>query len=294
MIGSDPDKFELYGSADEKYYVKGGTQQLTNKLHELLNMSDMCTIHLNEPITKISKINDKYALNSLYEFSHIVMTIPFQMYDLIDYSKAEFSPMKQHIIKNYKLGSNTKINIQYNGSLDFNGVSFVSTLFSTENQLISQSLDCESTEKMNQCQNTWNGTIDNYNHDSTVLVNYTGGEYATTISNEFITKNSNKLVKPLDDLDVLFANASTSDNIKPEILNVVGINWSLYPWTKGAYSVYKVGQYSGGLFSFAGLEGQTEYRCYFAGKATDLKSQGYMNAAVSSANRVIKDILISI
>jgi monoamine oxidase len=273
LIGSDPDKFELFGSADEKYYIKGGTQRLTDKLYELLKLSNMCTIYLDTPITKITKNNEGYMLNSRYKFSHIVMTIPFQMYDIIDYTEARFSELKQYIIKNYKLGNSSKINIQLDDSLklDFNGTSFV------------------SVAKMNQCQNTWNGTIDNYDHDSLILVNYTGGEHATHISNEFLTTDPTKLVRPLNELNVIFENTH-----KPNILNTVGINWSFYPWTKGAYSVYKVGQYAGGPVPFAGLEGQTEYQCYFAGEATDIESQGYMNAAVVSANRVVNEILTSV
>ena len=282
LIGSSTDinKFHLYGAADEMYHIKGGSRKLTDKLYQLLVSSGLCTINLNSPITKITRDNNNYILHveqTCYYFPQIVMTIPFQMYDSIDYSEADFSPLKKYIIDNYKLGANSKLNIQYNHNfLDFSGISYITT-------------DCANQY---QLQNTWDSTIDSYKYDSMVFVNFTAGECAKRISDEFIVSDLNKLTMPLENLNILFEK-------KHEISNIVSVNWSKYPWTKGSYSVYKVGQYAGGKVAFAGQEAlaepqnNTNQNCHFAGEASSMQYQGYMNGAVFSGNRVVREILMT-
>lgn len=59
-----------------------------------------------------------------------------------------------------------------------------------------------------------------------------------------------------------------------------------YPWTRGSCSYWKVGQYT----TFAGIEGCRQGNCHFAGEHTLLDSQGYLDGAVSSGERVANEI----
>ena len=63
--------------------------------------------------------------------------------------------------------------------------------------------------------------------------------------------------------------------------------WTGYPWTKGSYSYWKVGQYT----RFAGAEREASGNCHFAGEHTSIDFQGYLNGAVESGERAAGEIL---
>jgi monoamine oxidase len=63
--------------------------------------------------------------------------------------------------------------------------------------------------------------------------------------------------------------------------------WTAYPWTKGSYSYWQVGQYS----SFAGAEREQSFDCHFAGEHTSIDFQGYLNGAVETGERAATEIL---
>ncbi len=62
--------------------------------------------------------------------------------------------------------------------------------------------------------------------------------------------------------------------------------WAAEPWHRGAYSYWGIGHYTG----FAGAEGLQEGRIHFAGEATSLEFQGYINGAVETGERVAREI----
>ena len=63
--------------------------------------------------------------------------------------------------------------------------------------------------------------------------------------------------------------------------------WTAYPWTKGSYSYWKVGQYT----KFSGMEKERQGNCNFAGEHTSQDFQGYLNGAVETGERVVDEIL---
>jgi len=67
-------------------------------------------------------------------------------------------------------------------------------------------------------------------------------------------------------------------------------DWTSYPLTCGSYSFWKVGQYT----KFAGVEGEMEGNCHFCGEHTSLDSQGYLNGAVESGERVAAEIVAAL
>jgi len=63
--------------------------------------------------------------------------------------------------------------------------------------------------------------------------------------------------------------------------------WTGYPWTKGSYSYWKVGQYT----KFSGAEREQSGACHFAGEHTSIDFQGYLNGAVESGERAAAEVL---
>jgi monoamine oxidase len=63
--------------------------------------------------------------------------------------------------------------------------------------------------------------------------------------------------------------------------------WPSNPWTHGAYSYWRVGQYT----RFAGSEYERSGNCHFCGEHTSIDSQGYLNGAVETGQRAAADVL---
>src|SRR5438034_165839 len=64
-------------------------------------------------------------------------------------------------------------------------------------------------------------------------------------------------------------------------------HWSADPWHQGAYSYWRLGQYTG----FSGYEGVQAGNVHFAGEHTDPEEQGFLNGAVSSGERAACEIM---
>ena len=62
--------------------------------------------------------------------------------------------------------------------------------------------------------------------------------------------------------------------------------WRGDAFTRGSYSYWQVGQYT----RFAGIEGVQEGNAHFCGEHTSIDSQGYLNGAVETGERVAKEI----
>jgi len=274
------DKLRWFGSSDEKYVIKGGTQRLTDRLTEHLFASGLCDIKLSSPVSKIKWIPNGYQItanNVEYRYSHIVMTIPFPMYDRIDYTEACFSPLKLYIIKNYKMGRHTKCNIQFHDkvwhTMGDNGLIYVNHV------------DLPF-------QNTWDATVNEVDN-CRILMNFSAGQYAASLT---------ELPSFYDQLETIYPGS------KDGIQNGHIMNWTQHEWTRGSYSIYTVGQYAGGdgiliadgtslgvsprgVVPFAGHEGLSEQNCHFAGEAVSVIWQGFLQGAVYSGNSVANVIL---
>jgi monoamine oxidase len=62
--------------------------------------------------------------------------------------------------------------------------------------------------------------------------------------------------------------------------------WSLDPWHRGAYSYYKVGQFT----DFGDYEGRREGNHFFCGEHTSFEFQGYMEGAIRSGEAAAAEI----
>jgi monoamine oxidase len=63
--------------------------------------------------------------------------------------------------------------------------------------------------------------------------------------------------------------------------------WTGYPWTRGSYSYWKVGQYT----RFGGIEGVPEGACHFCGEHTSVDFQGYLNGGVETGYRAAAEVI---
>jgi len=69
--------------------------------------------------------------------------------------------------------------------------------------------------------------------------------------------------------------------------NAVIDYWQGYPWSKGSYSYWKVGQYT----AFVGMERVEQNGCHFAGEHTSIDFQGYLQGGVETGARAAAEIV---
>jgi monoamine oxidase len=255
-------QLRLFGPSNEKYHVRGGNDQITDRMAARLAGQIMLG---HELIAIRRNANGSYTLSfrnrSDAVADKVVLALPFSILrSSVDWSKAGFKPLKQTAIRDLAMGTNSKLQLQFNRrvwrELGCNGDTYADTGY-------------QASWEVTRAQTGRSG----------ILVDYTGGNIgasfgvgtATTRARQFLGQ-----IEPvLPGISAAWNGAATLDY------------WQGYRWTKGSYAYWKVGQYT----RFAGVEGEREGNCHFAGEHTSIDFQGYLNGAVETGERAANEIL---
>jgi monoamine oxidase len=255
----------IFGPSNEKFHVRGGNDQVPSLLTQALASQ----VNLGSELMAIKRNADgSYALtfkqgsrSKAVTADQVVLALPFSiMRASVDWSQAGFNTYKQRAIRELGMGTNSKLHVQFTDrhwyGLNCNGETYADTGY----------------------QNTWEVTRAQSGR-SGILVDYTGGTIGASFGSgtpvsraqQFLTQ-----IEPvLPGISAKFNGRATIDF------------WTAYPWTKGSYSYWKVGQYQ----AFAGAEGERSGNCHFAGEHTSIDFQGYLNGGVESGERAASEIL---
>jgi monoamine oxidase len=258
-------QFRVFGPSNEKYHVKGGNDQIPEELKRRLSGQ----INLDHVLTAIRQNSGgSYTLTfangattRTTTVDHVVLAIPFSMLRSVNYAKAGFEPLKVTAIRELPMGTNSKLHMQFTDRFWYrahnNGNTYADTGY----------------------QNTWEVTRAQPG-DKGILVNYTGGKVGASFGSGTPQERAQQFfgqISPLfpDIASHWYANSATVDF------------WAAYPWTKGSYSYWKVGQYT----KFSGMEKERQGNCHFCGEHTSQDFQGYLNGAVETGERAAGEIL---
>ncbi|HEU5212274.1 MAG TPA: FAD-dependent oxidoreductase [Gaiellaceae bacterium] len=260
-----PGQMRIFGKSNEKYHVRGGNDQIAQRLADAVGRD---RISLATELVAIAKNGTGFDLwfskgGSTYKrtYDRVVLALPFSILrSSVDYSKAGFEQRKVRAIQQLGMGTNSKLHVQFTerwwDTLDCNGETYSDRGY----------------------QNTWEvsraqaGT-------SGILVNYTGGKIGATFGSGTPSSRAQQF---LAQIEPVLPGLSARWNGKAAI-----DFWPGYRWTKGSYSYWKVGQYT----AFAGMERARQGNCHFAGEHTSIDFQGYLNGAVESGQRAAGEIL---
>ncbi|MGH3064632.1 MAG: flavin monoamine oxidase family protein, partial [Gaiellaceae bacterium] len=248
-------QLRIFGPSNEKYHVVGGNDQIPSVLAERLAGQ----ITLESVLKAIAlRADGSYSLTfqqgPAVTADRVILALPFSILrSSVDISKAGFSPRKRTAIRDLGMGTNSKLHLQFKSrhwnSLDSNGETFADSY-----------------------QNTWEVTRAQRG-SAGILVNYTGGKIGASFGSGTATEHAEEFLRQLEPVLPGIAEhwnrRATLDS------------WPDYPWTKGSYSYWKVGQYT----AFAGVEREREGNCHFAGEHTSVDFQGYLNGAVETGER---------
>jgi monoamine oxidase len=260
-------QFRIFGASNEKYRVRGGNDQVPLALESLL-VKDVNKNHVLTAIRQNSGGSFTLtfaggATTRTTTVDHVVLAIPFSMLRSVNYSKAGFEPLKVTAIKELPMGTNSKLHVQFKDRFWYGAKNNGNTYADTGYQ---------STWEVTRAQAGGKG----------ILVDYTGGKIGASFGSGTPEERAQQFIAQLSPLfpgiDITAhrgGNAPTVDF------------WADYPWTKGSYSYWKVGQYT----KFSGMEKERQGNCHFAGEHTSQDFQGYLNGAVETGARAAGEIL---
>ena len=262
-------QFRVFGPSNEKYHVKGGNDQvpleLGRRLAGQMRMDHVLTAIKQNTGGSFTLTFQNGATARTATVDHVVLAIPFSMLRGVNYSKAGFEPLKVTAIKELPMGTNSKLHVQFLDRFwydaDNNGNTYADTGY----------------------QNTWEVTRAQ-NGVKGILVDYTGG----TVGDSFGSGTPQaRAAQFLAQLAPQFPELSLTDHWDGLASSVTVDYWAGYPWTKGSYSYWKVGQYT----KFSGIEKERQGNCHFAGEHTSQDFQGYLNGGVETGERAAAEIL---
>ena len=262
-----PGNFRVFGKSNEKYHVRGGNDQVPIRLGELLadqlNMgSELIAIKQNSGGSfTLTFHQGSGTLTTTVD--HVVLAIPFSILRNVNYAKAGFGPVKVTAIEELGMGTNSKLHVQFDDRFWYgvgnNGNTYADTGY----------------------QNTWEVTRSQPGNKG-ILVDYTGGKIGASFGSGTPSSRAQQFftqIQPLFPPTLKVADHWTGQATIDF--------WTAYPWTKGSYSYWKVGQYT----TFSGIEHRREGNCHFCGEHCSQDFQGYLNGAVQTGQDAAAEVL---
>jgi monoamine oxidase len=255
-------QLRIFGPSNEKYHVKGGNDHITAAMASLMDGQ----VAQGMELTAIAQNRDgTYSLSLRGQpattVDRVVLALPFSMLKAVNYSRANFGPLKDTAINNLPMGTNSKLHVQFNArhwnSLGNNGNTIADTGY----------------------QNTWEVTRAQ-SGDPGILVDYTGGTVGASFGSGTLDA---RVVQFLAQIEPVLPGLRDTPRSGKATIDF----WPAYPWTKGSYSFWKVGQYT----AFSGVEKERRGKVHFAGEHTSQDFQGYLNGGVETGERVASEIL---
>jgi monoamine oxidase len=202
---------------------------------------------------------------------HVVLALPFTKLREVDLTRASLSPRKRRAIASLQLGSNAKVALQVAGD-PWGSAGFTGNMFAD-----------------NGAVGGW--SVTNYQPGpNSIFLDYPGGAVGSALAGRYglvadTGRAPDALVRDqLAALEPVLPGVTAAWEAGPRIAWYADGNIDEH--IGGAYSYYRVGQYTG----FSGIEGTREGNVHFAGEHTSLDFQGFMEGAVTSGERVAAEI----
>ncbi|MFN8076981.1 MAG: NAD(P)/FAD-dependent oxidoreductase [Kineosporiaceae bacterium] len=264
---SGPGQLRIFGPSNEKFHVRGGNDQIVSALAARLTGQ----IKLGTRLVALARgagttwqvTTSSGSRSTTATYDHVVLALPFSLLRDVDLSKAGFTGVKATAIAQSKMGANTKLQLQFRSrhwnALGGTGDTYADTGY-------------QSTWEVSRAQSGASG----------ILVDYTGGTPALGFKGATPAALAQRF---LGQIEPVLPGLSAQWNGRVSL-----DDWSAYPWTKGAYSYWGVGDYT----AFSGAEGEPVGTCFFAGEHTSQDFQGYLNGAVETGQRAAAQVLATL
>lgn len=257
-------QLRIFGPSNEKYHVRGGNDRIVSSLVETVNSQiatgqALVAVRRNPGGTYTLTFEGQRTTEVIAD--KVVFALPFSILNTaVDLKRAGFSDLKMIAIRELAMGTNSKLNVQFNRR--------------SWRELGNNGDTCSDTG----CQVTWEvsrgqpGT-------SGILVDYTGGDIGAGFGTGTPAQRAKQF---LSRIEPVLPGVSAAWNGRATI-----DYWPGNPYSRGSYSFWQVGQYT----RFAGIEGTQEGNAHFCGEHTSVDAQGYLEGAVETGERAAAEVL---
>ena len=258
LIGTDPTPtFEVYGDSDERYSVRGGNQQIPNRLAQLLEPS----LYLGHRLVALRQRGSGYRLaferrgagTVEVDADFVILTVPFTILRELEL-QVDLPPVKRRAIRELGYGTNSKLILGFQERV-WRKAGSSGELFTDL-----------------PWQSGWDSSRGRPGKAGTYTV-FLGGRAGVEVGEGLAQEQAEKV---LPDLERIFPGVRAAATGR-----VARWHWPSDPFVRGSYACWKVGQYT----SIAGAEFEPVGRLLFAGEHTSLEHQGYMNGAAETGRR---------
>ncbi len=250
----------MFGASDERFRIVGGNDLVPAALADavedrITTGSELVRIR-QTPAGAYELTFDQASRTRTITADHVVLALPFSILRRsVDTTRAGFNDLKQRAIRELGMGTNAKLHVQFTSRfwepLGSNGGTYADTGY----------------------QATWDVSR-GQSGNAGILVDYTAGT-------GFGGDPERRARRFLSQLEPVLPGATDAWNGRASV-----DYWPDYPWTRGSYSYWKVGQHT----AFAGAEAERSANCHFAGEHTSVDYQGYLNGAVETGERAASEI----
>ncbi|HVF97418.1 MAG TPA: FAD-dependent oxidoreductase [Flavisolibacter sp.] len=254
--------FQIFGSSDERYKIKGGNQRVTDAIYNQVK-SQVKTEH---QLVRIKELVKGYELmfntgagTIKINADVVVCTIPFSVLKSIEMQVA-LPQWKKNAIQNLGYGTNSKLFLGFNRPV---WRSYVHSGYIFSNDAI---------------QTGW----DNSQLQGSAAAGFTvyqGGKKGVQLGSGTPQSQAPKFVAQLDKMWPGCGGAYTGVAQR--------MHWPEHPYTKGSYACYKVGQYT----TIRGAETKPVGNLFFAGEHCSSNFQGFMNGAAETGRMAAADVI---
>ncbi|MEZ5116549.1 MAG: NAD(P)/FAD-dependent oxidoreductase [Candidatus Nanopelagicales bacterium] len=268
--------------SDERFTVDGGNDQIISRMVDGLPKG---TIRTGHELVALRRRADGTAGLTLKDGARtvevvadrVILALPFTLLRDVDLSASGFAPDKLRAIGELGLGANGKIQLQ-----------------TDRRPWLAQGYGGVSYSPVDQFQCLWDDSVGQPGTGSTVvtadspgiLCQFPGG--SATLGGwtgaPFGDASAREVRQVLRWVDPVFPGTEAAFNGRAH-----RSAWHLHPWSRGAYTCPRPGQYTG-LF---GIPERPEGPFHFAGEHTSSDYYGFLNGAVESGERAAKEVALA-
>jgi monoamine oxidase len=272
--------FQIFGSSDERYHIRGGNQQLPAAIANALQTPV-------KPGMRLKAIGVKsdgtYSLSftagtgktSTVVADLVILALPFAVLRNLDYSQAGFDSLKNTAIQELGRGRNGKLQLQF-GTRYWNGPG---AWPGTSTGLTYTDAGYQNTWDVTRAQPGATGILVNYTGGNTTGAMLTSAPFATLGSDPGVAKDARGFLAGLE--TVLPGGTTGWNGLATSSLPALDPNFGL------AYSYWKPGQYT----TFAGYERVRQGNVFFAGEHCSISFQGFMEGGAEEGARAAQEII---
>jgi monoamine oxidase len=266
LIDPNPAPFRIYGGSDERFHVRGGNDRIPLELARRLGER----IETGTRLEAVSKAADGSFRCSVRRGSasrelrarHLVLTLPFTLLREVRLDPSlDLSPAKQRAIRELGYGTNAKLMAGFSRrvwrALGSNGSSMTD-------------LPYQISWETSRLQPGRHG----------ILTNFTGGRQGEELGKGTAAEQAAAFV---DGLEKVFPGISAA---RPG-MKEARFHWPSFAWTRGSYSAYLPGQWTG----FGGAEGEPAGNLRFAGEHCSRDAAGFMEGGCETGEAAAQEIL---